>query len=453
MSQVLSNQTSQQAEAAGEQYVQRDIPAASIRQSDWQRPRAARHHQAIRRPRGGRDLSFDVRPGEVFGFVGSNGAGKTTTMRVALGTLIPDHGSRPVGWRLRSPSRCAAASATCRRSAASIRRCESASSSSTWRSCTAPPRPQRRRRGARWLERFGLKERARDELQKLSHGNQQRVQLAAALVFEPVMLVLDEPFAGLDPEAVDSMSEVLHERAQAGIPVIFSSHQLELVERICDRVGIIQRGQLVACGTIDELRGRGPRQLWVDAPSAPPRLDRTRSAVCAWCELTAAGSSSSSIRRPTTRRSCAPRWPPGPVREFRHDVPSLLDIFREAMTESTAAVGVLSEPFRRRRTSHGSLDRAARVPDRVRGAGSSSIGTVLLMVLMVGYIVLQASFISRRSTTVKVGFVGAQRSLAQPLKPPRAAPRSRCERPRLQALRTALQQVRSAGQARRAGQR
>src|SRR5690348_6956877 len=109
-----------------------------------------------------------------------------------------------------------------------------------------------------WLDRFGLAGRVRDEVQKLSHGNQQRVQLAAALAFDPLLLVLDEPFAGLDPEAVDSMSEVLHERAVTGTPVLFSSHQLDLVERICDRVGIIQRGRMVAIGSVDELRSHGP---------------------------------------------------------------------------------------------------------------------------------------------------------------------------------------------------
>jgi ABC-2 type transport system ATP-binding protein len=281
-----------------------------------------------------RDLSFEVRPGEVFGFVGSNGAGKTTTMRVALGTLVHDHGAvlwdgspisfevrRKIGYmpeerglyakmrigeqllylaQLHGATKAAAAGAT-----------------------------------ARWLERFELKERARDELQKLSHGNQQRVQLAAALVFEPLMLVLDEPFAGLDPEAVDSMSEVLKERAQAGIPVIFSSHQLELVERICDRVGIIQKGQLIACGTIEELRGQGPRQLWVDAPLAPQgwtgslggvhvvRADGSRVLL----ELDPSADDQAVLRAALAT---------GPVGEFRYHVPSLLDIFREVMIERTA---------------------------------------------------------------------------------------------------------------------
>ena len=121
-----------------------------------------------------------------------------------------------------------------------------------------------------WLARFGLGSRSADDLLKLSHGNQQRVQLAAALVFDPVLLILDEPFAGLDPEAVDAMSGVLREQAAAGKPVIFSSHQLELVERLSDRVGIIRHGQLVANGTVDELRGAGPTRLRVEAPGAGP---------------------------------------------------------------------------------------------------------------------------------------------------------------------------------------
>ena len=83
------------------------------------------------------------------------------------------------------------------------------------------------------------------------------------------MLVLDEPFSGLDPVAVDVMSEVLRERCDAGVPVIFSSHQLDLVERICDRVGIVRGGSMVACGSVDELRAGSPVSLVIDAPDAP----------------------------------------------------------------------------------------------------------------------------------------------------------------------------------------
>jgi len=122
-----------------------------------------------------------------------------------------------------------------------------------------------------WTQRLGVAARLHDEVEKLSLGNQQRVQLASALVHDPAVLVLDEPFSGLDPVAVEVMSRVLRDKASTGVPVLFSSHQLELVERICDRVGIIQDGRLVACGTVEELRGTGPEQVVVDVPGADSR--------------------------------------------------------------------------------------------------------------------------------------------------------------------------------------
>jgi ABC-2 type transport system ATP-binding protein len=108
-----------------------------------------------------------------------------------------------------------------------------------------------------WIERLGVAERANDRVEALSLGNQQRVQLAAALVHNPEVLVLDEPFSGLDPVGVDVLAEVLAGRAADGIPVIFSSHQLELVERLCEAVAIINRGRLVAAGPVEELRASG----------------------------------------------------------------------------------------------------------------------------------------------------------------------------------------------------
>ena len=107
------------------------------------------------------------------------------------------------------------------------------------------------------IERLGLEERAGDRVETLSLGNQQRVQLAVALVHDPELLVLDEPFSGLDPVGVDVLSGVLQERADAGVPVVFSSHQLELVERLCEAVAIVNRGRVVATGPVDELRERG----------------------------------------------------------------------------------------------------------------------------------------------------------------------------------------------------
>jgi ABC-2 type transport system ATP-binding protein len=115
----------------------------------------------------------------------------------------------------------------------------------------------------RWLERLGVADRAKSKVEALSHGNQQRVQLVAALVHDPEVLVLDEPLAGLDPAGVDAISEVLAEQAHSGRCVLFSSHQLDLVEDLCESVVIIDHGRLVASGTVDELATRGPRRLVV----------------------------------------------------------------------------------------------------------------------------------------------------------------------------------------------
>jgi ABC-2 type transport system ATP-binding protein len=109
----------------------------------------------------------------------------------------------------------------------------------------------------RWIERLGLSDRGGDRVEQLSLGNQQRVQLAAAMVHDPDLLVLDEPFSGLDPVGVDVLSGVLADYAAGGVPVVFSSHQLELVERICEAVAIIKDGRLVASGRVEELRDRG----------------------------------------------------------------------------------------------------------------------------------------------------------------------------------------------------
>ena len=109
----------------------------------------------------------------------------------------------------------------------------------------------------RWIDRLGLAERAGERVETLSLGNQQRVQLAAALVHDPELLVLDEPFSGLDPVGVDVLSGVLGEYAATGVPVLFSSHQLELVERLCEAVAIIKDGRLVASGRVEDLRDEG----------------------------------------------------------------------------------------------------------------------------------------------------------------------------------------------------
>jgi ABC-2 type transport system ATP-binding protein len=213
-------------------------------------------------------LCFEVRAGELFGFVGRNGAGKTTTMRITLGVLAPDAGVvRWLGVPLTFEARRRIGYMPEERGLyPKMHVAEQLAYLGELHGMTGA---DARDSALGWLDRFGLADRRDAELQALSLGNQQRVQLAAALVFGPDALVLDEPFAGLDPVAVDVMAGVLREQADAGVPVIFSSHELELVERLCDRVGIVERGRMVACGTVDELRAGGQERRWIDVPGAP----------------------------------------------------------------------------------------------------------------------------------------------------------------------------------------
>jgi len=115
--------------------------------------------------------------------------------------------------------------------------------------------------GDRWLRRLGLGAQAHARVEALSHGNQQRVQLAAALVHDPQVLVLDEPFSGLDPRGIEEVTGVLRQLAHAGVTVVFSSHQLDLVEGICEQVAIIDRGRVVLDGAVRALKRRGSPRL------------------------------------------------------------------------------------------------------------------------------------------------------------------------------------------------
>ena len=188
----------------------------------------------------------------MLGFLGPNGAGKTTAMRAVFGLVEVDGEiawrGRPVGLeeRLRfgymPEERGLYPRMPVREQLEYFARLHGLGAHGA--------------RGAaqKWLERLGLADRAEARVEELSHGNQQRAQLAAALVHEPELLVLDEPFAGLDPMAVLTLAEVLRGEAARGAAVVFSSHQLELVEHICEEVVIIDHGRIVATGDVDLLR-------------------------------------------------------------------------------------------------------------------------------------------------------------------------------------------------------
>jgi ABC-2 type transport system ATP-binding protein len=204
-------------------------------------------------------LSFTAQPGRLLGFLGPNGAGKTTAMRSIFGIVRPDAGS--VTWQGQEVTRATRQRFGYMPEQRGLYPKMGCADQLTYFARTRGLDPATSRAAAeQWLDRLGLSERAGDTVETLSHGNQQRVQLAAALVHGPELLVLDEPFSGLDPLGVASMEDVLREEAASGRTILFSSHQLDLVEALCDDIVIVHEGRQVLSGTIEELRAASDRR-------------------------------------------------------------------------------------------------------------------------------------------------------------------------------------------------
>ncbi len=216
-------------------------------------------------------VSFEVPEGKIVGFVGRNGSGKTTTMRIALGVLDADAGE--VRWRGapigRDERRRFGYMPEERGLYPKMRVQEQLVYLARLHGV---PKDVAIRRADELTVALQLLGGPRDRIETLSLGNQQRVQLAAALVHDPEVLVLDEPFSGLDPVGVDVLADVLLREARGrGAAVVFSSHQLDLVERLCDEVVLIEKGKVVARGTIADLRASRARNLWEIQVTAEPR--------------------------------------------------------------------------------------------------------------------------------------------------------------------------------------
>jgi ABC-2 type transport system ATP-binding protein len=281
-------------------------------------------------------VGFTVSPGSMFGFVGSNGAGKTTTMRIALGLVRADAGE--VRWKGRPLD------ADARRRVGYMPeerglypKMKVGEQVTYFARLHGLGAAEAAKASAEWVDRLGLGERRGDPVEKLSLGNQQRVQLAAALVSRPEVLILDEPFSGLDPIGVDSLAEALLDQCRRGVPVVFSSHQLELVERLCDSVGILARGRMVATGPVEELRRReAGRLLRVVVPDAAPHWAGELPGVRVVSEQ--AGDTLLELADGTDDQAvldAALRT--GRVSHFAWQQPTLVELFREAVATPTAA--------------------------------------------------------------------------------------------------------------------
>ena len=272
-------------------------------------------------------LSFDVHPGRILGFLGPNGAGKTTAMRTIFGLVLPDSGSvtykgAPVGQRQQlrfgyMPEE-----------RGLYPKMRVGDQLAYFAKLSGMSKQQARAASTEWLERFGLTDRAADKLEELSHGNQQRVQLAVSLVHEPEVAVLDEPFAGLDPIGMETMAEALRSLAAGGAAIVFSSHQLDLVEHICQDVVIIDRGKNVLAGNVRSLRGQtAVRHLEIEVDGRPWRANLSGVEVVegsgGWTHLVDRSAPIDEILADANRI--------GEVTRFTFEPPSLSDLFREAV--------------------------------------------------------------------------------------------------------------------------
>jgi len=212
---------------------------------------------------------FTVERGRILGFLGPNGAGKTTAMRVVFGLVRPDSGTvrwngDPVGpaERLRfgyMPEE-----------RGLYPKMKVHDQLLHFARLSGMPKSEANDAVGHWLGVLGLGDREGAKLDDLSHGNQQRAQLAAALTHSPDLLILDEPFAGLDPIGVESLANTLRELASGDVTIVFSSHQLDLVEDVCEDVAIISEGRVVLAGHLDDIRNQSKRRrLSVDVDGAP----------------------------------------------------------------------------------------------------------------------------------------------------------------------------------------
>jgi ABC-2 type transport system ATP-binding protein len=275
-------------------------------------------------------VGFTVPAGSMFGFCGANGAGKTTTMRIAMGLVRPDAGE--VRWNGRPLDQEARRRVGYMPEERGLYPKMKVGEQVTYFARLHGLDGAAATKAAQeWVERLGLGERRGDAVEKLSLGNQQRVQLAAALVSRPEVLILDEPFSGLDPVGVDSLAEALLDQCRRGVPVVFSSHQLDLVERLCDSVGILARGSIVATGTVEELRRReAGRLLRVVVPDAAPHWAAQLPGV----EVVSEQAGDTLLRLAPDaddQAVLAAAVRTGRVAHFGWQQPTLVELFREAV--------------------------------------------------------------------------------------------------------------------------
>lgn len=284
-----------------------------------------------------REVNLRLERGQILGFLGPNGSGKTTTMRAVMGLITIDSGW--VSWDGEPVTRLVRHRFGYMPAERGMYPQMGVRDHLIYYARLSGTDPSQAARNVDdWIERVGLRDRADDAVETLSTGNQQRVQLLLALINNPTALILDEPFSGLDPIAVDMLSDILRDQAHAGVALLLSSHQLDLVADVCDTAVIIDQGQVIADGTVQDLRARSSERF-VTVEFASPT---------AWVPSVGAVYESSPTRVTAT---IAPDEDPsplireahaaGPVMAFSYAPPDLSDVFLHVLSPDADA-GALS---------------------------------------------------------------------------------------------------------------
>ena len=270
---------------------------------------------------------FTVDRGRILGFLGPNGAGKTTAMRVVFGLVRPDSGSVRWNGGIVSPAdrlrfgympeeRGLYPKMKVHDQLVHFARLSGLSKSEASAAVD------------RWLGTLGLSDRGASKLEDLSHGNQQRIQLAAALAPNPELLILDEPFAGLDPIGVESLAGTLRGLASDGVTIVFSSHQLDLVEDVCEDVAIINEGRIVLSGSLDDIKNESSRRRLTIEVDGKPWVPKAAGTTV----IDGQGRSHSIVAGDAPIADLlAEANAAGTVNRFMFEPPRLTDLFREAV--------------------------------------------------------------------------------------------------------------------------
>jgi len=205
------------------------------------------------------NLTLTVKPGEIFGFLGPNGAGKTTTLKMIVGLLRPDAGRILVeGYDVTVDSLKAKQITTYVPDYPAIyERLTGLEYLNFIGDVYGVPKEARIERIQRWLDVFELAQVITNPIQSYSHGMKQKIVLTASLLPAPRVMILDEPLVGLDPRAAYQLKDLFREHCEQGKTLLFSTHIMEVAEKLCDRIGIIHNGRLIACGTMQELKALG----------------------------------------------------------------------------------------------------------------------------------------------------------------------------------------------------